>query len=53
MGQWFKTKQWDVWLDIYCDYKLYNIFDIKRNFENIRRKSLRYVNSKIKEFNNK
>ena len=51
---WFKNEQWDIWLNIYCEHHNYSARNIKRNFEKIRRNSVRYVNKKLKEkLNNK
>ena len=48
MRIWFKDDKWTIWLDIYCEYHGYNQRHIKHNFEQIRRKSVKYVNSRIK-----
>jgi hypothetical protein len=48
MKLWFKDDKWDIWLNIYCEYHGYNERHIKKNFEKIRRNSVRYVNRRIK-----
>lgn len=49
MNAWLKDWHWDVWVSIYCWHYGYNKRTIKKNFENIRRQSVKYVNKRIKD----
>jgi len=48
MLKWFRDPKWDIWLNIYCKWNGYNKRHIKKNFEKIRKKSVTYVNKRIK-----
>lgn len=48
MRLWFKTPAWSIWLNLYCDYHGRNERTIRKNFEQIRRQSVKYVNKRIK-----
>lgn len=41
------SKNWDIWLDLYCEHFSRNKYGIKKNFEAIRKKSVKYVNCRI------
>lgn len=49
MCRWLKGTQWDTWVQIYAEYNHFNHRFIKRRFELIRKKSIKYVNKRIRE----
>jgi len=51
MLKWFRHQNWDILLDIYCNYIGINKKNIKKKFERIRKESVRYTNIRIKEKN--
>lgn len=48
MYSWLRSDKWDIWLGIYCDHFTRNSRTIKKNYLKIRRKSMIYVNKRIK-----
>jgi len=49
MLKWFRDDKWQIWLSLYCNHKGYSDTVIRRNFEKIRKKSVKYVNKRIKK----
>lgn len=49
MRIWLKSRKWRIWLSIYCEHYGGNSRTITKNFEKIRRSSVRHVKRRIRE----
>ena len=50
-GQWMKTWQWRIWVNIWSEHNGHNNKEVIRRMESIRKRSVKHVNARIYEKN--